>query len=265
MDLNIPDQYKKYFPTEWNGHSVSYNGVNLVVDNFQDTEEFKSMKFHNSILALGFKGIGPATGEKLYAAGVTITDLFIKTPTQMKSKLLDSDVFQSGRTLDILIENIYALNKVELWEIIYSTGYRNLGKTISKQLANWLVKIDFDFKSLEKQVIEDFIYDSNRIDEVKELTRIIIESNIDVIKPENLSKDIITYEMSGDANGYASKGEFRSIVEASGKCIKTSLTKTTDYLVVASTALETTKTKKAVKNGTKIITYMDFEELIKSL
>lgn len=265
MNLEIPEQYKQYFPTEWNGHKVSYDGVNLVVDNFQDTDEFKSMKFHNSILALGFKGIGPATSEKLYEAGIRIKDLFQLTPPEMRNKLIESNIFQSGRSLDNLIDSIYNLNKVELWEIIYSTGYRNLGRTVSKQLANWMVKIKHDFAGLEKQVVEDFIYDNERISEVKELTNLIIQANVEVVKPEELSNDIITYEMSGDATGYGSKGEFRKIVEASGKCIKTSLKKDTDYLVVASTALETTKTKKAIKNGTKLITYSDFEELIKSL
>lgn len=264
-DLNIPAQYQKYFPTVWNGHETEFDGVQLRVKDFENTDEFKSMKFHNSILALGFKGIGPATGDKLFNAGIKINDLFTMTPGQMKSFLIDSHIFQSGRSLDNLIDSIYNLNKVELWEIIYSTGYRNLGRTVSKQLANWIEKIKYDFSGLEKMVVEAFIYDDERVDEVQNLIKMIDTANIEIVKPKEISKDILTFEMSGEVEIYSSKAEFKRIVEASGKCIHTSLRKDTDYLIVPTLAISTTKMKKAEKNGTKIMTHQQFEDFINSL
>lgn len=252
-------------PTTWNDYETTFDGVQLMLNDFESTDEFKAMQLHNSIVALGFKGIGPATAEKLHNAGIILQDLFTHTPTELKNILIDSEEFKLGRELDILVDNVFALNSVDLWQVIYAQGYRNCGRTISKQLANWLVKIDYDFSGLEKKVVEDFIYDDSKVDEVKSMVESMVLSNIDIVKPKPIKKGIITFEMSGDANGYSSKGEFKRIVEATGKCMHTSLRKDTDYLIVPSLSISTTKMKKAEKNGTKIMTHQQFEDYINSL
>lgn len=249
-------------PTEWNGHTVTFDGVHLLVDNFEDTDEFKSMKLYNSIIALGFKGIGPATADKLYNSGIELIDLFKNTPDELKNKLLKSNNFKLGRELDILIDNIYNLTKVELWQVIYAMGYTKCGRTISQQLANYICNISYDFKGLEKTVIEDFIYNDDRINEVKDLVGLMIQSNIEVVKPKNISKDIITFEMTGSPTTHPTKGAFKNEVEATGKCLKTSLKKETDYLITDNKASNTTKMQKAEKYGVKIVTYEEFLDII---
>jgi len=252
-------------PTTWNDYETTFDGVQLMLNDFESTDEFKTMKLYNSIVALGFKGIGPATAEKLFNAGVSLKDLFNYTPTELKNVLVSSEVFKLGRELDALVDNIFALNSVELWQVIYSMGYRNCGRTISKQLANWMVKIEHDFAGLEKQVVEDFIYDDTRVQEVKDFVGSMISSNIDVIKPKPVAKDIITFELSGDCSTHSSKGEFKREVEATGKFLKTSLRKDTDYLVTASMVSTTSKMKKAEKYGTKIVTYDEFLDIVEKL
>jgi len=63
---------------------------------------------------------------------------------------------------------------------------------------------------------------------------------------------------------HASKGEFKREVEATGKALHVSLNKDTKYLVTASLASMTTKMQKAEKNGTKIVTYDQFLDIIKN-
>ena len=265
VDIVEPATDTFELPTIWNGYETNFDGVQLMLNDFESTDEFKSLQLHNSIVALGIKGIGPATASKLVDAGITLNDLITQSPNDLRDMLIDSTIFRMGRELDILIDNVYALNKVELWQVIYSLGYRNCGRTISKQLANWLVKIDYDFKGLEKQVVEDFIYNDERIAEVQTLLESMKQNNIEVVKPEKISKDILTFEMSGDCTTHGSKGEFKREVESSGKVMHTSLRKDTDYLVVASHAIETTKMKKAKKNGTQVVTYDEFLDIVKSL
>ena len=265
VDIIEPSTNDFELPTVWNNHETIFDGVQLMLTDFESTDEFKSLQLHNSIVALGIKGIGPAGASKLHEAGVTLLDLISNTPNELKQRLIDSLVFKLGRELDIVIDNIFSLTKVDLWQVIYAMGYRNCGKTISKQLANWLVKIDYDFKGLEKQVVEDFIYDDNRINEVKEIVSFMLNNNIEVVKPQKISKDILTFEMSGDCNTHSSKGEFKREVENSGKVMHTSLRKDTDYLVVGSLALQTTKMKKAEKQGTKVVTYDEFLNIVNSL
>lgn len=265
IEVEIPKEVQKYFPTTWNGHRVYFDGVQLMVDNFEDTDDFKALKLYNSIVALGIEGIGPATASKLHDAGQTMLTLLSVNPDILRAELLQSGVFKDGRELEILIENVFALTKVELWQVIYSFGYRNCGKTISKQLANWMVKVPHDFKGLEKQVVEAFIMDVDRQDEVKQLVGVLLSNNVIVNKPEPPKAGMITYEMTGDNPSGISKKEYSRIVEASGKCIHTSLNKDTKVLVVNTKATTTTKMQKAQKLGTEIMTYDEFESYIMSL
>lgn len=265
VEITEPSNETYNLPTEWNGNTLTFDGVQLMVDNFEDTDDFKALKLYNSIVALGIEGIGPATASKLHDAGQTLLTLLSVNPDILRAELLQSGVFKDGRELEILIENVFALTKVELWQVIYSFGYRNCGKTISKQLANWMVKVPHDFKGLEKQVVEAFIMDVDRQYEVKQLVGVLLSNNVIVNKPEPPKAGMITYEMTGDNPSGISKKEYSRIVEASGKCIHTSLNKDTKVLVVNTKATTTTKMQKAQKLGTEIMTYDEFESYIMSL
>lgn len=265
IEVEIPKEVQKYFPTIWNGQRVYFDGVQLMVDNFEDTDEFKSLKLHNSIVALGIKGIGPATAIKLHKANIDLFTLLSQNAIGLKTLLLKSPEFKEGRDLEILIQNVFDLTEVELWSVIYSLGYRNCGKTISKQLAKWFINIDYDFKGLEKQVVENFINSQEAQTELIELVSILNMNNVQVINPTAPKAGIITFEMSGDCSTHSSKNEFKREVESSGKCIHSSLNKDTTYLITASLASQTTKMIKAEKNGTKIVTYEQFLDIIASL
>lgn len=265
VEITEPSTQSYDLITEWNGNGVTFDGVQLMVDNFEDTDDFKALKLHNSIVALGIEGIGPATAAKLHEAGQTLLTLLSINPDGLRMELLNSGVYKDGRELEIVVENLFALTKVELWQVIYSMGYRNCGRTISKQLANWMAKIPFDFKGLEKQVVESFINDQNKQDDVKTLVGVLLSNNVQVIKPEPPKVGIITYEMTGDNPSGITKKEYSRIVESTGKCIHTSLNKDTKVLVVNTKASMTTKMQKAQKLGTEIMTYDEFETYIKNL
>lgn len=258
IEIIEPSTIAYSLPTEWNGKNVSYNDVQLILEGFEDTEEYKAAMLHNAIVALGIEGIGPATCERINKTGLTLSKMLYESPDGLRMLLLQSGEFKQGRELEILIENVFSLTKVELWQVVYAMQFKNCGKTISKQLANWLVKIPYDFKGLEKAVVEEFINSKIAQDSVKELVGILIDTNVTVIRPEPPKAGLITYCMTGDCTTHPTKKDFARDVEASGKCKEESLTKTTSYLVTNSKASMTTKMQKAEKNGTKIVTYDEF-------
>jgi len=249
-------------PTEWNDKPVIFDGVNLMLVGFEDTVEYKAIKLSNQIVALGIERVGPAACEKLSAAGLDLKTILSTNPDGLRMLLLQSGQYKDGRELEIIIESIFALTSVELWKVIYSMQYKNCGKTISKQLANWMSKIPYDFSGLEKSVVENFVTNSHVQEDVKELVGILLDNNVKVIKPEAPKAGLILFEMTGDCSTHSTKGEFAREVEATGKCKHVSLTKETTYLITASKASMTTKMQKAEKNGTKIVTYDEFLTLL---
>ena len=253
-------------PTKWNGKPVTFDGVNLMLTDFESTNEFKSIKLSNSIIALGIKEVGPAMCTRLISAGLTFEFILDQTPMGLKMVLLQSGEFKPGRELDLLIENMFALTKVELWQVIYACGFRNCGKTISKQLANYMTGITYSFVGLEKVVVDEFINGSKQQAEVKRIVGILLTNNVNIIKPQAQKAGIITYTLTGSpSSGHATKADYIREVEASNKCKEVTLAKDTNYLVTNSKASMTTKMQKAEKNGTKIVDYTEFLNIINSL
>lgn len=265
VEITTPSTEQYDLPTEWDGLKLTFDGVQLMVDNFQDTAQFKSIKLYNSVVALDMAEVGPAMCERLSNVGVTLTTLLSETPIGLRMVLLQSGQFKDGRELEMLIENVFAITKVELWQVIYAMGYQNCGKTISKQLAKWMCGLKHDFKGLEKAIIEEFVNGSKQQQEVKDLVKILIDSNVQVVKPQDDPEGLVTFEMTGEPTTHPTKGEFKREVEASGKCKHASLNKDTTYLVTNTTASMTTKMQKAMKNGTKIVTYDEFLDVVKNL
>ncbi len=249
-------------PTEWNGHKVSFNGTHLVLDDFENTEEFKAIQMYHTISSLGFKNIGPALCERLSNASITIQDIMKQNPQGLRSLLLRSGAFVDGRELEVLIENFFALNEVDLADVIRSFGWRNCGRTISGQLANYMTGVPHSFAGLEESVVEAFTNSQERKDQVKELVGLLLDNNITVRKPVSTA-GLITFEMTGEPTTHETKGHFKTEVQKTGKAKHTSLGKDTTYLVTNSPGSTTGKMQKAIKYGVKIVTYEQFLDIVK--
>lgn len=249
------------FPTVWNGHKVSYDGTNLVVDGFEDTDEYKAIQMYHTISSIGYKNIGPASCELIAKAGLSIQDILGHNPQSLATVLVRSGQFRVGRELQLLVENFFALTEVELADVIRSFGWRNCGRTISAQLANWMTGVPHNFDGLEKSVVEAFTNSTQRQDEVKALVGLMLNNNINVKKPKSTA-GMITFEMTGEPTTHETKGHFKTEVEGTGRAKHTSLGKSTTYLVTNSPGSTTGKMQKAIKYGVKIVTYEEFMKIV---
>lgn len=250
------------FPIEHNGNKLTYNGVHLLVDGFEDTKEYKAIQMYHTISTLGFKNIGPATCELLSSVNITINDILNQNPQGLEMLLINSGAFKRGRELELLIENLFTLNELELSQVIQSFGWRNCGKTISNQLANYVAGIDYDFKGLEKSVVEGFINSIDKQNQVKELVSLLESNNIKVNKPKSLD-GLILFEMTGSPEpyGYRTKEVFLYEMKQLG-ATKSSLKKGTHFLVTDSLSSNSSKMDKARKLDIPIIEYDKFHQYL---
>lgn len=265
VNILVPSSETYELPKTFNDNTLTFNGTELLMNGFEQTAEYKSLMMFHTLSSLGFKGIGPSTAAKIAECNITVSDIFSENAMGLHKLLTKNGIFKDGRELEVLINNLLDVTKVELWEIIYSFGYINCGQTISKQLANYIANIEYDFKGLEKKVVEDFINNQYRQDEVLELVKILQNNNVTVVFPQAIGSDIITFEMTGENPDGRPKGVYKNSIEQTGKARHTSLKKGTHYLITDSLSSNSGKMQKAKKLGIKIVTYSEFEQIINEL
>lgn len=213
-------------------------------------------KLEKGINQLDLKGIGLSTCEKLFEAGVKrIEDVFDKTKFN-RMKLIESGLFKSGRSLEIVVNAVDKLDSLELKRIVNSLNITDVGSSVSEQISRSLAGLEPDFLGLNKDAIARMT-DPNHKDRQRldNYIKIIKDNNIDIIEPKELSSDIIKFEMTGDSKPHFSKKrEFADAVLQHGY-IHHKLNKDCDILVTNDLKSTTGKMAKAIKLGIEIKTY----------
>lgn len=261
-NVSKPSDILYELPKTYQNKNVIFDGVNLIVEGYEELNDYKSVILSNAVIALGIKEVGPATCDKLVQAGYTnIIELMQENPEGLRMNLLNSGLYKDNKELQNLIENLFSINEIELWQVIYSMQFRNLGKTISKQLANWHAGIQYDFKGLEKEVIEKYI--NNDYKKTEEFIKILKNQNINIKYPEKMKQGLIFVELTGSPTTHDTKAEFIREIEKLG-AKHTSLTKDTHYLVTDSLVSTSGKMKKAKSYNIPIMTYDEFLEFLKN-
>jgi DNA ligase (NAD+) len=231
---------------------------------YYNTEAIGVKKLEKGIKILGLEGIGTSVAEKLYNSGITsIDDLYTIEPDGIRQMLLDSDLFKDGRALDIVMDSISKPRTFHLWQLIDAMQFSGVGTSLSKQLANYYSGSPFDFSGFEKAVVQRMTGTNNEFESEIVILRTTMESRGHTIEVPTVSKtssDGITFEMTGKPPhiaGLKYKEDYVKYAQQYGY-IHTSLNKDTKILVTDDVSSNSTKMKKAKKNGTEIITYRQF-------
>ncbi len=225
-----------------------------------------STRLAEGLKVLGIENVGPSTCEQLFEAGIiSILDIFDPAKFNRQS-LVASGAFQDGRSLDIVIDSVAALKECHLCHVIESLRITDVGTKLSKQLAKYYSKANYDVTGLNKSgwaVMTDVT--SEPFKQLMRFLQILKDRGVNVVLEINDS-NLITFEMTGEPPvepGLATKSDWAALFERHG-ARATTLSKSTNYLVTNDYRSTTGKMEKAKKYGVKIITYEDFRNFLKA-
>lgn len=240
------------------------------------------MKLTKGVAALKIKDVGESTCGDLYRAGIeNIFDLY--DPNKMNAQsLINSGVFVKGRTLEIALEAVEQVQKVDLWRVVLCLMFSGLGDTGSKMVAKMINEPDYrdqlkkelsklaadpkykaSFDGLDKKVIIPFLNDNSiQYQSVLTLVKIMRAKGIDIIDPVKIDPNAMTFEMTGSPSGDGYKTKEELVMFLASKGFAHTKLKDAKLLLTDSHSSPSGKMKDARKKGIKIMTY---EELIKTL
>jgi len=224
---------------------LRFDGVNLFCDNQYCFG--RNVKLLEGIKIFGVNFFGGSTIEKLYKSDIKCVEDFFSD--KFSTENLTMFDFKEGRHLQKIKDEIDNIKEIDLWRVIYSLQFKNVGKTISIEYAKKMVGIPYSFTSMDRSAINGI-----NEDRIKNFITILKNKGINILNP--FIDDKITVEMTGNVNygGYKTKADFIQDFNAT----HTKLDKTTNYLITDSYSSSSSKMTKAKKLGVEIITYEDF-------
>jgi len=228
----------------------------------EDCEGKGVMKLAQGIKIIGIERIGPAAAEDLYNAGIkSVIDLF-NPELFNKGELIESGIFKRGRSLDIILDGVYDLKEVQIDQIINSLKFTDSGSTVSREVGKFMSNVPYDFKGLNKSVIEKLTTEGT--DEHNKLQQFIRTLsyykgvNVVYFKEEVAQEGVKFYELTGSPKPFFStKDDFMQFA-LNKNCKHSKLTRDCKYLLTDSYSSSSSKMKNAVKLKVEIITYEDF-------
>jgi len=211
--------------------------------------------FQDGFNKLGLYGIGPAIAEKLWDIGFTSPIDILDKEQFNKANLIESGEFKSGRSLEILLNAVSDIKSLPLRNIIAMMGVENLGKSMSKQIANEIAGIEYSYHGLQKNIVDLFRPGSEKRQLLATNIEMLKENNIKIDYPVAESTDITRYEMTGSPSnfGYKTKKDFIAYAKENGY----SHSKLSEASILFTDNLNSSssKMKTAAKKGVKIMLY----------
>lgn len=238
---------------------ISYDGVDLICEN---RELFDSKKIEYAISMFDIFGLGGKAYKDIAS--------LLSNPYQFFT--LNDEDFETLHEMmgpaktKILKDGIEKLKTdgIDFWKLIMGLLIDDLGKTTSKQFANYymnevfLVKeIEYSFDGLQKSVIKELQEKIPLLGEtLVELSNNGFKINFPVAiqKLENEIKFVMTGSPKGF--GFKTKAEFVKTLPSNWFEQK-GLNNETNYLITDDLASKSSKTTKANKLGINIVLYSD--------
>lgn len=225
-------------------------------------------KFQKGMLAFGIAGLGPSNLKSLFDAGIrNIYDLVNASEYQ----LIDTGEFKEGRALEKIMTAVSSVNSIELDKLILSLQFDKVGKSISKEIANYMSGTSYSFEGFEYTVRDEItnpesemnIKINDIIEKLEVIGMNIIKKEKTIKTNENMQTKIAELTGSPKIFGFKTKDEFLDVVSPFG-VIHGKLNKNCDYLVTDDLSSTTSKMVKANKLGVKIVTYQELVDILKN-
>ena len=220
--------------------------------------------------AMNIEGLGEAIIEQLLDKGLitNISDIYYLKLEDIASLKKDGKKFAQN-----LIDAINKSKENDLDRLICGLGIRNVGSKLAKVLAKKFKSLDslmnasiINLNSIDEvgEIIADSIYSffnqEQTIDLINKLK--LANVNMNYLKEENEDERFYgkTFVLTGALEKFT-RDEASEIIENFGGKTSSSVSKKTDYVLAGEDA--GSKLKKANELGVKVITEVEFEEMIK--
>ena len=247
------------------------NTINLVCDNPNCEGKLINVIDHFcSKKGLDIKGLSKATLEKLLDWGLIehIDDIY--TLYERRNEWINKPGF-GEKSVDRILASIEQSRVCELADFISSLGIPNIGKTVSKQIVEYVdsyedfrTKIDdgFDFTTFKSfgPVMSNAIltFDYTLADKLAK-HHLNITKTIEEEKTQDLEGK--TFVVTGKLKTFKNRDELSAAIAARGGKVVGSISGKTDYLINNDTTSTSAKNKKAQELGIPIISEEEFLKL----
>lgn len=227
--------------------------------------------------AMNIDGISEATLEKLADNGIinSVVDLY------QLHKHYDVICKLEGfgdKSFTNMINSINNSKEIVFANFVYALGIPNVGLSTAKLLSKWskgdihkLMKTRvMHLKSINGigEVMAQTIYKFFRNEEnrcmIEALLEFITFTAEDTEGSQNVNAAIVdkTFVITGDVHHFKNRKELQAKIESLGGKVSGSVSKKTDYLINNDSESSSSKNKKAIECGVKIITEEEFLEII---
>lgn len=210
--------------------------------------------FAENFNRLDIVGASGATAQKLWDAGFSSPFDVLNPDLFNEESLIQTGEFKKGRSLEILLAEAEKIKSLSLQKIILAMGIPDLGRTISKMLAKYYAKQDYDFSGLTKLPVAEFM---KRKHELEDIINDLTSWGIEIIYPEEISQDAIKFEMTGSPKsfGFNAKKDFIDYAKSKGY-VHSKISEAT-VLITDDMNGSSSKMKKALKDGLTIKLYSE--------
>jgi DNA ligase (NAD+) len=217
-----------------------------------DKEASTQYKFVLGLRMFQIDGIGPKIAQQIgTACKFDIVELFnpMLKPTVR-------DIIGSGAVWE-KFQHFYEIKNLYLDQLIEMLQFDGCGKILSKKFAMILSKQDMNTQGINKTVLS-MVCRGEGFQRINNAVKQLATYGIKVLKPIAIDDSVITFEMSNAPVSGITKEEFvKRLKEKMPNAIHTTLTKTTNYLVVDTLSATSSKANKARKYNIPMITYED--------
>jgi NAD-dependent DNA ligase len=202
----------------------------------------------------------------LYDAGFRTIDQLFDEDMFNETSLIKSGLFVRGRALEIILNAPKKVKKIPIHKIIQSFKFKDVGESVSKQVAKFWLNQEYDSKGLNRAAFRLMTSNSEESKIAKRFINKLKNSGIKIIIPQPPSADSRIYEMTGSPKGISDTIKTKNdyIKFLSDKGFSKGKLKDSDYLITNSMDSTSNKMDEARKRGVEIITYEDLYKKLKN-
>ncbi len=225
--------------------------------------------------AMNIEGLSEATLEKLIGHGLIKSYADIFRLTDHKDAIVAFEGF-GEKSYEKLISAVEKAKKTTLLRLLYGMGIPGIGLANAKVIVRYF---DEDVQKITDASKEELCL----IDSIgpviatayenwwkKETNKEKFMELLTLVKPEKTAKQDTnealfnkTFVITGSLNHFANRGDLKELIENAGGKVSGSVSAKTDYLINNDVNSLSSKNKKALELGVKIISEDDFLKMIK--